>query len=66
MKQFCSSTITDEKIGDILGLKVKFKNDNTGRIKTGKISDISSGAAVIVDRKYVSQWVAWHDIYDIR
>jgi len=47
--------ILNKKIGEILGLKVKFKNQETKRKKSGIIRQISEEYAFVTDNAYISR-----------
>ena len=55
--------ISEYKVGDILDMDVKFKNEKTGRMKTGKIKAINKSAALVVDGQNVGRWIAWHGVH---
>ena len=64
MKQLNKKEILNKKIGEILGMKVKFKNEFSGRMKTGFIVGITKNYAEINDNKNVNYKVLWNEVYD--
>jgi len=66
MKPFNKDAVMNETLNDILGLKVKYLNMFSGRIKTGVIKEVKRDAAYIADSRGVSAGVKWQDVYDIR
>ena len=63
---FTADEILDMKISELIGLKVRFRSEYTGRMNAGVIHKVSKTAANLTYSNGVVRWIRWDNLYKVK